>query len=71
MERVPVQGDERPMSGKRELMDGLKSILDSRAQFYSKAGMTFDTGDITREAVFIGLTEQLRRKALAGEKGAA
>ena len=65
-----MQGDERPMLGNRELMDGLKSILDS-AQFYSKAGMTFDTSDITREAVFIVLTEQLGRKALAGEKGAA
>lgn len=70
MKRVPVQGDERSISGNRELMDGLKSILHS-AQFYSKADLTFDTSDITQQAAFIGLTEQLRGKALAGEKGAA
>ena len=71
MERVLAQGDKRPMSGNREAMDDLKNILESRAQFYSKADLTFDTSDIAQEAAFIGLTEQLRGKALAGAKSAA
>jgi XRE family aerobic/anaerobic benzoate catabolism transcriptional regulator len=68
MERVLAQGDKRPMSGNREAMDDLKNILESRAQFYSKADLTFDTSDIAQEAAFIGLTEQLRGKALAGAR---
>jgi XRE family aerobic/anaerobic benzoate catabolism transcriptional regulator len=71
MERVLAQGDKRPMSGNREAMDDLKNILESRAQFYSKADLTFDTSDIAQEAAFIGLTEQLRGKALAGAKSVA
>jgi len=68
MDRVLAQGDKRPMSGNREAMEDLKNILESRAQFYSKADLTFDTSDIAQEAAFIGLTEQLRGKALAGAR---
>jgi XRE family aerobic/anaerobic benzoate catabolism transcriptional regulator len=68
MDRVLAQGDKRPMSGNREAMDDLKNILESRAQFYSKADLTYDTSDITQEAAFVGLTDQLRGKVLAAEK---
>jgi XRE family aerobic/anaerobic benzoate catabolism transcriptional regulator len=60
MERVLAQGDTRPMSGNREAMEDLKSILESRAAFYSKADRTFNTSDMTQEAAFFGLLEQLR-----------
>jgi XRE family aerobic/anaerobic benzoate catabolism transcriptional regulator len=68
MERVLAQGDKRPMSGNREAMDDLKNILESRAQFYSKADLTFDTSDMTQEASFVGLTDQLRGKVLSTVK---
>jgi XRE family aerobic/anaerobic benzoate catabolism transcriptional regulator len=43
MNRVAAQGDLRPMAASREAMDDLKSILASRAAFYSKADMRVDT----------------------------
>ncbi len=43
MNRVAAQGDLRPMAASREAMDDLKSILASRAAFYSKAEMRVDT----------------------------
>jgi XRE family aerobic/anaerobic benzoate catabolism transcriptional regulator len=43
MSRVAAQGDLRPMAASREAMDDLKSILASRAAFYSKADMRVDT----------------------------
>jgi XRE family aerobic/anaerobic benzoate catabolism transcriptional regulator len=60
MGRVLAQGDRRPMSGNREAMEDLKRILESRAQFYSKADQTFDTSDMSSEAAFISLLEQIR-----------
>jgi XRE family aerobic/anaerobic benzoate catabolism transcriptional regulator len=63
MSRVVAQGDTRPMSGNREAMQDLKNILESRAQFYSKADLTFDTSDMTQESAFIALAEQLRTHA--------
>ncbi|MEC4719828.1 helix-turn-helix transcriptional regulator [Noviherbaspirillum sp. CPCC 100848] len=60
MERVLAQGDTRPMSGNREAMEDLKSILESRAAFYSKADRTFDTSEMTQENAFFGLMEELR-----------
>jgi XRE family aerobic/anaerobic benzoate catabolism transcriptional regulator len=60
MERVLAQGDTRPMSGNREAMDDLKSILESRAAFYSKADQAFDTSDMAQEAAFISLLDKLR-----------
>ncbi len=52
MSRVLAQGDRRPMDGNREAMDDLKRILDSRAQFYSKADQTVDTSDMSTELAF-------------------
>lgn len=49
MNRVLAQGDRRPMSGNREAMEDLKRILDSRAQFYSKADATLDTSGMPVE----------------------
>jgi len=43
MSRVLAQGDLRPMAASREAMDDLKSIVASRAAFYSKADMRVDT----------------------------
>jgi XRE family aerobic/anaerobic benzoate catabolism transcriptional regulator len=43
MSRVMAQGDLRPMAASREAMDDLKSILASRAAFYSKADLRIDT----------------------------
>lgn len=60
MARVVAQGDTRPMLGNREAMDDLKNILESRAAFYSKADESFDTSDLTQEAAFVGLMDQLR-----------
>lgn len=59
MSRVLAQGDRRPMSGNREAMDDLKRILESRAQFYSKADKTFDTSDMSAELAFSRLLEQV------------
>jgi XRE family aerobic/anaerobic benzoate catabolism transcriptional regulator len=60
MARVVAQGDTRPMMGNREAMDDLKNILESRAAFYSKADETFETTEMTQEAAFLGLLDQLR-----------
>jgi XRE family aerobic/anaerobic benzoate catabolism transcriptional regulator len=60
MARVLAQGDTRPMMGNREAMEDLKSILESRAAFYSKADLSFDTSDMTQEAAYVALLEQLR-----------
>jgi XRE family aerobic/anaerobic benzoate catabolism transcriptional regulator len=64
MARVLAQGDTRPMAGNREAMEDLKSILESRAPFYSKADKSFDTSDMTQEAAFFGLMEQLRSSSV-------
>jgi XRE family aerobic/anaerobic benzoate catabolism transcriptional regulator len=40
------------MSGNREAMEDLKRILESRAQFYSKADHLFDTSDMTLDVAF-------------------
>ena len=68
MSRVVAQGDRRPMAGNREAMDDLRHILDSRAEFYSKADSTFDTSGISQEAAYQGLLEELRGKVLIPEK---
>ncbi|MFC3110697.1 helix-turn-helix transcriptional regulator [Undibacterium arcticum] len=68
MGRVLAQGDTRPTSGNREAMEDLKRIMESRAQFYSKADEVFDTSDMTQEAAFMGLVDQLRGSVLAQDK---
>ncbi len=68
MGRVLAQGDTRPMSGNQEAMADLQNIIESRAQFYSKADVVFDTTDTTQEAAFVGLVDQLRGAVLMPEK---
>ncbi|NEX60805.1 helix-turn-helix transcriptional regulator [Noviherbaspirillum galbum] len=60
MSRVMAQGDTRPMAGNREAMEDLKNILESRAAFYSKADLAFDTSDMAQEAAFFGLRDKLQ-----------
>lgn len=57
MERVLAQGDKRPMSGNREAMDDLKRILESRAQFYSKADKVVDTSGLSAQQAFAELLD--------------
>ncbi len=59
MSRVLAQGDRRPMAGNHEAMDDLKRILESRAQFYSKADKTFDTSDMSTEVAFERLLDHV------------
>ncbi len=59
MSRVLAQGDRRPMAGNHEAMDDLKRILESRAQFYSKADKTFDTSDLSAELAFERLLDHV------------
>jgi len=67
MARVVAQGDMRPMLGNREAMDDLNNILESRAAFYSKADETFETTEMTQEAAFVGLLDQLRGSVRLGQ----
>jgi XRE family aerobic/anaerobic benzoate catabolism transcriptional regulator len=67
MARVVAQGDMRPMLGNREAMDDLNNILESRAAFYSKADETFETTEMTQEAAFVGLLDQLRETVRLGQ----
>ena len=60
MSRVMAQGDLRPMSASREAMDDLKSILVSRAAFYSKADMQVDTSAQSLAATFRILRARVR-----------
>ena len=60
MDRVIAQGDTRPMLGNSEAMADLQSILDSRAAFYSKADLAFDTSDQTLGTTFSRLVQQLQ-----------
>ena len=53
------QGDRRPMAGNREAMADLKRILESRAQFYSKADQTVDTSAMPPERALARLREQI------------
>jgi XRE family aerobic/anaerobic benzoate catabolism transcriptional regulator len=68
MGRVLAQGDTRPMMGNQEAMADLQNIIESRAQFYSKADQSFDTSDLTQEAAFVGLLDRLRGAVLRQEK---
>jgi XRE family aerobic/anaerobic benzoate catabolism transcriptional regulator len=59
MSRVLAQGDRRPMAGNLEAMDDLKRILESRAQFYTKADQTIDTSAMPPERALMQLREHL------------
>jgi XRE family aerobic/anaerobic benzoate catabolism transcriptional regulator len=61
MSRVMAQGDLRPMAASREAMEDLKSILASRAAFYSKADMRVDTSAQPLMETFQILRAQARK----------
>jgi XRE family transcriptional regulator, aerobic/anaerobic benzoate catabolism transcriptional regulator len=64
MKRVVAQGDMRPMRASAEAMKDLRSILASRAPFYSKAEFHIDTSAQPLEDTFVHL-RQVVRQALA------
>ena len=72
MQRVIAQGDMRPMSASREAMADLKSILDGRAAFYSKADLHFSTSgmgaDQARSALLATVQQWLQDKGFPGDK---
>lgn len=63
MKRVMAQGDLRPMAASKEAMEDLKSILNGRAPFYSKADLTLNTSAQALEPTFL-LLRDLVRKAI-------
>ena len=67
MARVQAQGDMRPMAASPEAMEDLKSILQGRAAFYSKAQLKLDTSaqplDLTFQLLRGMVREQLQLPA--------
>lgn len=68
MERGLSQCDSRLRTGNREAMEDLKNVIESRAPFYSQADEIFDTSDITQEAAFLSLVDQLRGTVLSRDQ---
>jgi len=68
MNRVIAQGDMRPVSASREAMDDLRSILEGRAAFYSKADLKLDTSAASLIDTDRALREMVR-DALGPAKG--
>ncbi|MGL4230192.1 MAG: helix-turn-helix transcriptional regulator [Casimicrobium sp.] len=64
MRRVREQGDLRPMAASKEAMEDLKSILEGRAAFYSKADFTVNTSDRPIESAFKELSSTARNALL-------
>jgi XRE family aerobic/anaerobic benzoate catabolism transcriptional regulator len=64
MKRVVAQGDMRPMGGRKEAMEDLRSILAGRADLYAQADLVFDTGGRPVTHAFLELREQLRGRLL-------
>jgi XRE family transcriptional regulator, aerobic/anaerobic benzoate catabolism transcriptional regulator len=60
MRRVREQGDLRPMAASKEAMEDLKSILEGRKAFYSKADITVNTSDRPIESAFASLSQLVR-----------
>ena len=55
MNRVIAQGDAPHKSGRRDAIDDLRLILESRAAFYAKADFSYNTSGKTLEEAFAGL----------------
>ncbi len=60
MRRVQEQGDMRPMAASKEAMEDLKSILDGRAAFYSKAEYMINTSTQPLTDTFYALRNLVR-----------
>lgn len=67
MERGVSKSDSRHRVDNHEAMDDLKQLIELRAPLYSQADEIFDTSDITQEAAFMGLVDQLRGTVLSQE----
>jgi XRE family aerobic/anaerobic benzoate catabolism transcriptional regulator len=52
LRRVTAQGDMRPMAASKEALEDLKSILNGRQSFYSKAQFAINTSTQDLEATF-------------------
>jgi XRE family transcriptional regulator, aerobic/anaerobic benzoate catabolism transcriptional regulator len=59
--RVLAQGDQRFMPGNRNGVDDIRLTLESRAGYYAKADLTFNTSGQTLDEAFQGLMSLLRR----------
>lgn len=62
MQRVRMQGDERPMAGNPKAMEELNSILASREALYARAEATVNTGEqslLESKAALIGVVKRL------------
>ena len=65
MERGLSRCDARLRANNHEAMADLNKLIESRAPFYSQADEIFDTSDITQEAAFMSLVDQLRGTVLS------
>jgi XRE family aerobic/anaerobic benzoate catabolism transcriptional regulator len=65
LERGLSQSDTHAKPCRREALQDLNSLIENRTQFYAQADETFDTSDITQEAAFMSLVEQLRGTVLS------
>jgi XRE family transcriptional regulator, aerobic/anaerobic benzoate catabolism transcriptional regulator len=68
MKRVTAQGDLRPMAASREAMEDLKSILDGRSAFYSKADLQLDTSRQPLDETFVALRSMVRGALATGAR---
>jgi XRE family aerobic/anaerobic benzoate catabolism transcriptional regulator len=59
--RVLAQGDQRFMPGNRNGVDDIRLTLESRASYYAKADLAFNTSGQSLEEAFQGLMMLLRR----------
>jgi XRE family transcriptional regulator, aerobic/anaerobic benzoate catabolism transcriptional regulator len=55
MNRVIAQGDSQHKSGRRDAIEDLRLILESRAAFHAKADFSYNTSGKTLEEAFAGL----------------
>jgi XRE family aerobic/anaerobic benzoate catabolism transcriptional regulator len=60
--RVLAQGDQRFMPGNRNGVDDIRLTLESRAGFYAKADLAFNTSGQALDEAFEGLMTLLRRE---------
>ncbi|MBP0484112.1 helix-turn-helix transcriptional regulator [Sagittula salina] len=66
MERVRAQGDLRPMAGRPEAMQQLRTILRAREALYERAHAALDTSDATLHESLEALRKLLTRKGFLG-----
>ncbi len=65
--RVLAQGDLRQLPGNRNGVDDIRLTLESRAGFYAKADLTFNTSGKTLDEAFAGLLNLLQTRASLAE----